>query len=149
MHDLKLAACDYFLFLSSIEYALKNGGYAKADTDYDATPDWNKFKDSVHDSMVIDDNDPDIKAIRDQRPARQIYKNEKLDWSSPQKIGQTDKKALIDACLTIRNNLFHGGKHGDGNAGRNKTLIRAALKILNAALDAEPTVKNQLQNAIL
>lgn len=149
MHDLKLAACDYFLFLSKIEYALKNSGFVKSDSHHNALPDWNKFKEAVHANMAIDGNDPDIRAIRAQRPARQIYRDNQLDWSTPQNIGQTDNKALIDACLTIRNNLFHGGKHGDGNDGRNKILISAAIKILNAALDAEQDVKSQLQHAVL
>lgn len=140
---IEKSACEYFLFLSKFEYALKKSGYVTADSNSNASPDWNRFKEDMHGKISVDKNDADISVLLKQRPARQTYKDGQLGWSQPQKIGDNDNKALIDACLTIRNNLFHGGKHGDGNAGRNETLIKAATKILNSALDANSDVKQQ------
>ncbi|PZP54958.1 MAG: hypothetical protein DI586_08350 [Micavibrio aeruginosavorus] len=149
MPDLQQIACNYFLLLSSLEYALKNSGFVKVDSSYNAEPDWNKFKDEVHDKMNIDISDPDIQEIIKSRPARQIFKNDNLTWATPDRINPQKTKEFIDACLTIRNNLFHGGKHKDGNAGRNEVLIKAATKILNAAIEACPLVKNKFDEATL
>jgi len=141
-------ACDYFLLLSKLEYALKNGAYITNNRDA-AKPDWDRFIAFVNPKIEIDVNDADIRAFLDSPPKRQLFKDGVISWSNPGKIADHDKERMLQACLTIRNNLFHGGKHGDGNTGRNMVLISAATKILSAAIEACPTVKEQFEFAEL
>ncbi len=141
-------ACDYFLLLSRLEYALKNSSYLTNDKE-SAKPDWERFIDFVSSRMAVDTNDRDVRAFLDLPPKRQLFEDGKISWSKPENIKDHDKTRMLQACLTVRNNLFHGGKHGDGNAGRNMVLISAATKILRAAIDACPDVKAQFEYAEL
>lgn len=147
--DMESLAFDYFMKLSRVEYALKKAGFVtgKEKDGYNARPDWTAFKNDVHERMNLSLDDSDIKHLMDQRPARHLFKDGALTWSEPQKIGKGDKRALIDCCLTIRNNLFHGDKYGDGNKGRNEILLKAAAKILDSAINANDNVKYEYEQA--
>lgn len=129
---LKAAACEYFLLLSKLEYALKNCDFITNGKKDAAKPDWNSFIDRVHGAITIDTQDNDVQKFLDNPPKKQLYQDGNLSWSEPEKIKASNQKEVLQACLTIRNNLFHGGKHGDGNAGRNEYLLSAATKILTS-----------------
>ena len=140
---LEKEACEYFMLVSRMEYALKNSGFVKSGYGDAAQLDWNGFINYIHDKVEINLEDEDIKKLMEEPARRQIYKDDKLDWSNSQRIVETGKKELLQNCLTIRNNLFHGGKYGDrnaGNAGRNEYLLKAAKKILTAAITAATNV---------
>lgn len=146
---LEKAACEYFLLVSRLEYALKNGGFCKSGQDDAASPDWEKFIRDV--SLDIDNlsKDEDIKYFLNNPPKKQLYKDNELSYSPPQNISDTDKQGMLQACLTIRNNIFHGAKHSDSSEQRNNRLISAATKILKAASESEDKVKQAFDNAKL
>ncbi|MCD8498098.1 MAG: hypothetical protein LRZ85_08510 [Alphaproteobacteria bacterium] len=143
------AAQDYFLFISKLEYALKNSGFVTIGRKDSAMPDWEKFIIHVHKELRVDTVDADIRHFLDSPPKKQLYKDGNIYWSSPEKIKDSDTREMLQACLSVRNNLFHGGKHGDGNSGRNEILIRAATKILHNAVEACPLVKQWFDMAEL
>lgn len=146
---LETAACKYFLLLSKLEYALKNTGFITSHKNYAAKPDWNSFIDRVHGTITIDTQDSDVQNFLNNPPKKQLYKDGNLSWSKPEEIKASNQKEALQACLTVRNNLFHGGKHGDGNAGRNEYLLSAATKILTSAMKACPKVEEKFNLAEL
>ena len=145
---LERRACEYFLFVSRFEYALKNTEFVKINSDKKVQPDWDGFFDFLQGRMKLDIDD-DVEELLGKPPANQIYESEKLSWSKPQAIQHANIKEALKACLTVRNNLFHGGKHGDGNAGRNEVLLRASKKILEGALEVSPQVNEKFKLAEL
>ena len=145
---LEQIACDYFLLLSRLEYALKISSYIVNDRG-SAKPDWEGFITSVSPKMKVDTNDNDIRAFLDFPPRKQLFEDGIISWSNPDKITDNDSARMLQACLTIRNNLFHGGKHGEGNAGRNIILIKAATKILRVAIETFPDVRERFEYAEL
>ena len=146
---LKKTACEYFLLLSKLEYALKNADFVKGNDRDNAQPDWDKFFNDVQSKIKLDIESDDIQEFLNHPPARQLFKGGILSWSKPQKILCSDSRRVLDTCLTIRNNLFHGGKYGDGNAGRNEVLLSAATKILTSAMNVHPQVKQNFDLADL
>ncbi|MCA9468321.1 MAG: hypothetical protein KC643_23170 [Nitrospira sp.] len=137
MDELKKAACEYFFLISRIEYALKNSDYLDVN-DGDVKPSWTKFIDEIGNRITLSTENKYIRYLADDPPKKQTYKDGNLSWSSPQAINQTNVKGLICACLTIRNNLFHGGKINDNDQERNLNLLKAATEIFNAAMNASP-----------
>ena len=151
--DLENLACEYFLFMSKFEYALKQTDFVKSDKYNNAKPDWDRFIEEISAKIKINFDDPHIQRMMNKPPKRQIYKDRKLDWNENngtiKKSHNNVPRQLIECCLTIRNNLFHGGKIDDGNQGRNKYLLNAGLKILNAAKDAHLGLKQSFISAEL
>lgn len=134
--NLEQAACEYFFLVSKLEYALKNSNFVK-DDDGKAKPNWNEFKNTICSRITIPAHDENVQYLASHPPKKQTYSDGRLGVSNPQSISLSNVKGLIDACLTIRNNLFHGGKHNDDQV-RNLKLLKAAEIILYAALDASP-----------
>lgn len=149
MSELEDAAYNYFLLLSKVEYALKNSGFVVSGRKDTASPYWDGFIGHVHENLVVNAEDDDIKEFLKNPPKKQLYKDGVISWSTPDTIRPDDRQELMQACLTVRNNLFHGAKNNDGNAGRNIILIRAAQKILNAAIAVCPKVKIKFDSAEL
>jgi len=142
-------AKEFFLFFARFEYALKNSGYVSADRYGNAKPDWNKFKKDVSEvDNFIDKNDVDIRALREEPPRTQCYCSSELKWKDRPSISYNIVE-LIDACHTIRNNLFHGGKNNNRDLRRNLMLLRATRKILEATLEAKSDVKIKFDEAFL
>ncbi len=149
MPELEKAACDYFLLLSKIEYALKNSGFVVNGRKDTASPHGDGFIGHVHERLAVDTEDNDIKEFLKNPPKKQLYKDGVISWSTPDTIRPGDRQEMMQACLTVRNNLFHGAKNNDGNAGRNIILIRAAQKILDAAIAVCPEIKRNFDLAEL
>jgi hypothetical protein len=148
----------YFELFSKMEYALKNSGFV-LDKGY-AEADWNSFINHVSGSMTINMDD-NIKYLMEKPPKKQIVIKGIAGYPKEphEKIKDGDYKEMICACKRIRNNLFHGGKMGNdtdhsdedpnGDPDRNAKLITAAIKILEAAKNACPIVKEKFDQAKL
>jgi hypothetical protein len=149
MTPLQHEACQYFLLLSRLEYTLKNSGFVTTGKKDTASPNWEGFIAHVHEKIKIIPGDEDIKAFLKDPPKRQLYKDGAISWSNSDAIKATDRQEMLQACLTIRNNLFHGGKNADSEAVRNLDLLKAATKIVIAAIEACPTIKSKFDLAEL
>ena len=110
--ELKPIIYEFFFKFSRFEFALKEYKYRKPGKyNYNAEPDWNSF---VNDFEKAYQASASATKLLQNPPRKQIIKNGNLDWEdlSFGKSYSLLKKVTL-SIKTIRNNLFHGGKHGD------------------------------------
>ncbi|EII3056856.1 hypothetical protein ABMX90_22820 [Vibrio vulnificus] len=110
--ELTNLAFDFFYWFSRFEFALKENRVLKKDeSGSNAEPGWDKFVEKYADSFTVS---ADSQKLIDLNPQRQIVvDNQELEWKP---VGRADCKSelclVVRLLKTIRNNLFHGGKHG-------------------------------------
>lgn len=111
-NELKDLAFDFFYWFSRFEFALKENEYLKRDGAGDnAEPGWEKFIDQHKPTFRHTD---ETRKLLELNPKRQkVGGNSDLKWRN---VGLDDCDSelckVVRLLKTIRNNLFHGGKHG-------------------------------------
>lgn len=143
--SLSQQAYEFFFWFSRFEAALKENGYLQSERPGDrAEPGWQRFVQKWEHQYV-----PSTEALRlvALAPAKQVVgANKSLTWAQtavPQGASQLAASVLM--LKTVRNNLFHGGKHGSldwDDPQRTHQLLAAARPILDelaqlAGLDAD------------
>jgi hypothetical protein len=132
--ELKKASFEFFYWFSRFEFALKENGFLKSE-EYGAKaePSWEKFKDRYKEKYQTTE---EAKRLIQLHPKRQlVFAYKKLGWK-PVGINHcnNDLCRVITMLSTIRNNLFHGGKHGDievDDKGRNLLLLSLGKQVLD------------------
>ncbi len=133
-HELKDLSFELFYWFSRFEFALKENRYLKSEENGSkAEPDWGKFVEDNHGNYQLTDV---ANRLIELHPKRQIVgENKDLIWK---KVGIEDCKSnlciVVRMLKTIRNNLFHGGKHGDSDMDskkRNCELLRVGKMVLD------------------
>jgi hypothetical protein len=110
--ELSKLAFEFFYWFSRFEFALKESGYLEShDLGHKAEPGWRDFTQQWSESYVVSAQAASLLA---SPPDRQIVAaNSSLDWKP---VGLEDCKSDLERTVrllkTVRNNLFHGGKHG-------------------------------------
>lgn len=131
--DLAKAAFDYFYWFSRFEFALKEHGFLKSKEEGEkAEPQWGEFVSKYSGEYQLTD---DAKELIVLHPKRQVIgAGGGLDWKP---VGlehcNNDLCKVVTMLTTVRNNLFHGGKHGDkemDDVKRNILLLETAGKVL-------------------
>jgi len=110
--DLSATAFEFFYWYSRFEFALKANGYLKShEAGRTAEPGWNEFTDQLSHTYVLSNT---ARVLLDTSPERQVISGSSgLDWESVDLSGcKSDLAKVIRLVKTVRNNLFHGGKHG-------------------------------------
>jgi hypothetical protein len=140
---------DFFFVFSRFEYALKRAGYIFPNLSY-AKPHWIKF---AYESAAKFNRvqNPAMNAallyLKTNPPKQQIEVNGSLGWRENASVeGEVTVKVVVHWLLSVRNNLFHGGKFPSlggpvSEPTRDSTLISHAIVILNELLGASPQVK--------
>ncbi len=131
--ELSSLAFDFFYWFSRFEFCLKENGYLKCNQPgANAKPGWDKFVDR-HASKF----QPSSEAweLLKAPPERQVVlANRTLGWQPVRIADCTSDLAKIARFIkTVRNNLFHGGKHsaaGWDNPDRTKSLLSASKEVL-------------------
>ena len=140
LHMAPELACEFLAVFSRAEYALKAAGYA-SEGGGRVTASWDRFANDI---------DGDLQKIADEQlasavdcllttpPRRQVRKDGVLSFED-QDIdgGQSATQQILLMVRTVRNNLFHGGKHlpdGEVEEGRNQALVEHSLTVLNHCL---------------
>lgn len=98
-----------------------------------AEPNWETFK-TKHQSSYFPS--ADARRLLDLHPKRQfVTEYGELEWKP---VGfdhcSNDLCKVVTALLTVRNNLFHGGKHGDvdvDDKARNLELLACGKAVLD------------------
>ena len=109
---LSSLAFDFFYWFSRFEFCLKENGYLKHEEPGSiAEPGWDKFVERHASAFQLS---AEAKELLVAPPERQIVlANRTLDWRP---VGVLDCKSdlakVTRLIKTVRNNLFHGGKHG-------------------------------------
>ncbi|MEJ1359658.1 MAG: hypothetical protein RPU64_04020 [Candidatus Sedimenticola sp. (ex Thyasira tokunagai)] len=129
-------ACELFAVFSRMEYALKATAYA-SENGGKVTASWDRFANEIDDAFGQVADDEFIAAvdyILTYPPRKQVRNDGVLTFESQViDVNQTRAQQTLLMVRTVRNNLFHGGKHlpnGEEETGRNSQLVDYSLKIL-------------------
>lgn len=131
--ELSLLAFEFFYWFSRFEFCLKENNYLKSkEPGAPAEPGWDEFMEAYR---LVYQASEEAKELLAAPPERQIViADGRLDWRP---VGVADCKSdlckVIRLVKTVRNNLFHGGKHGAAgwdNPARTQSLLLASKIVL-------------------
>lgn len=130
--DLKRFAFDFFYWFSRFEFALKEARFLKSkEVGAKAEADWDAFIAQYSGDYQLT---AAAQALIDAKPQRQIVGASELDFRD---VGfnpdASDLERVVRLANTVRNNLFHGGKHGSDywdQPARMQTLLSTTINVL-------------------
>jgi hypothetical protein len=142
----KELVCEFLLYFSRFEYALKRAGFVVGDEKW-AEPAWDSFVNSIRGQFSSANGITFMRAIQlldSAPPQKQVLKDGQLSWADNKKdISESQEAWILRLVRTVRNNLFHGGKYPDTvvpDLERDLQLLRACLTVLKQTLQLSPTV---------
>ena len=124
-----------FKVMMRLEFGLKETGYCRLARKQSAEIDWDRFAnerlgESFFDAIKVEGN---VNVLLQTPPKRQIADGQGyLSWEQVGPVSNIQE--LIGSIRRVRNNLFHGGKSGDPDKGRNDALVDNALSVIDAIL---------------
>lgn len=139
--ELTQLAFDFFFRFSRFEFALKANGYLKShQPGAVAEPGWDEFVAKHSNDYGCNLN---ALALLARPPERQVVANgDALSWRA---VGlddcRSDLERVVRLLKTVRNNLFHGGKHG-GESWDSPERTRQVLIAGSAVLEDLAAVAN-------
>jgi hypothetical protein len=140
-------ATEFVGVFARFEYALKVTGFVSGGPRR-AKADWESFGQSVavrFDRHASQELNEAVDYLLLQPPGVEALQGATVGFVAPQfEVGASELKILLCCVRIVRNNLFHGGKfwpqdprrHPD----RDRKLVEAGLRILDAALPLDPRV---------
>ncbi|HGM4775176.1 TPA: hypothetical protein ACKPXU_001842 [Serratia marcescens] len=150
--DIERLAYDFFKCFSTAEYALKVSGFFKKKNRhlYEADADWDSFSNEQSTVGIVSDANlrNSVRFILDNPPKKQVIVMGVIDWAENIPDEKTDSQLLFIYIRRIRNNLFHGGKFGNGQwfePQRSQALMEAAIEIIEASMTASKMVRDAYQ----
>lgn len=128
--DLRACAFDFFYRFSRFEFALKENDFLKSDEEGKrAEPGWNDFISKYQTDYKLSEAGANL--IKENPKCQIVVRERKLGFvqvnyeNIPSELGK-----VVTLLKTVRNNLFHGGKHGaEGWDDPKRTLILLGLSI--------------------
>lgn len=132
--DLSSLAFDFFFWFSRFEFALKENGYLENhNAGVKAKPGWREFTQRMHAKYSAS---PEAIALLAAKPEQQIVgAHNDLQWKAVDLAGcHSELEKVVYLLKTVRNNLFHGGKHcgaGWDNPKRTKMLLATGKALLD------------------
>jgi hypothetical protein len=130
--DLEQIAFDFFYWFSRFEFALKENHFLKAEeVGAPAEPGWDAFVSKHEGGYQLSAAAIELVVAN---PERQVVGVGDLEFRP---VGFDDRPSdlgkVVRLAKTVRNNLFHGGKHGAGgwdNPDRMRKLLPLVVKLL-------------------
>lgn len=132
--DIETLAFSFFYWFSRFEFVLKENGFLKNKKfGSTAEPDWDDFVKTFESKYELTKAGA---ALIEARPQRQVVVgNTRLDFRDVIFDDNTsDLGKVVRMAKTVRNNLFHGGKHGADNWD-NPDRVRELLRLVVSVLD--------------
>jgi hypothetical protein len=131
---LSSIAFDFFYWFSRFEFALKENAYLRDPTiGVSAEPGWGDFVAEWHAGYVPSKAAQELMRAPPQRQI--VAENKRVAWKS---VGiedcRSDLEIVVRLLKTVRNNLFHGGKHGSDdwdNPKRTRLLLSSGKSVLD------------------
>lgn len=135
--DLRRLAFDFFYWFSRFEFALKEARFLRSkEPGAKAEAGWDAFVAQYRGGYQLT---PAARALIDAKPQRQIVGATELDFRDVGFSPDTsDLKRVVRLAQAVRNNLFHGGKHGSDywdQPERMQTLLSTTIKVLDDLAD--------------
>lgn len=130
--DMRNLAFDFFYWFSRFEFALKEKRFLKNEViGARADPSWDKFV-KVHRAAYT--VSPAAEALLAEKPRRQIVGDPEHDFEDvPFSPNTPDLDKVVAYVKTVRNNVFHGGKHGHDqwdDPARMRRLLKLTITVL-------------------
>lgn len=132
--DCSHLAFDFFYWFSRFEFALKENKYLKSKKEGDrAEPGWREFTEVWQTKYI---SSTEARALLMAAPKQQVVSaTGELCWT-PVRLDDSkwELAKVIRLLKTVRNNLFHGGKHGVTDwdePERMMLLVRLAKTVLD------------------
>lgn len=139
----------FFFAFSRLEFALKENGFLENPVEgARAKPGWTAFVDTWKDQYQQTTEGRDLV---DAKPKLQFVGQGKLlEWRplEPSR-GRSELGNTIDALHVVRNNLFHGGKHGErswDDPERTRLLLTCGLAVLDRLADLDGNIRADFLN---
>lgn len=136
---------DFFMLFARTEYALKSVKLIIPQRNDRFSPDWDKFARSVGNELMASRDAQIREAVRyleEAPPQKQVYKGGHFEWKDRKCIDGEVAVFVIRSIVTVRNNLFHGGKEIVGlMAERDQRLIQHALVVLAFSMTLNDEVR--------
>ena len=132
--QLSRLASEFFYKFSRFEFALKENNYLRNfKPDAPALPGWHKFATQWHETYRVT---PQAKALIRAAPTCQVVAaNGVLEWKQVDVSGWPGEFGkVVRLAQTVRNNLFHGGKHDSGgwdDPSRTAMLLTLVIEVLD------------------
>ncbi|MEM5403790.1 hypothetical protein [Paraburkholderia unamae] len=132
--ELSELAFEFFYCFSRFEFALKENGYLKSKVvGAKAEPSWDEFNVKWRGRYDVSEAAEQLLAAP---PLRQVIgRNATLEWAAIPLDARTASLDKVTQVLrVVRNNLFHGGKHGArdwDNPERSMALLNLSLVVLD------------------
>ncbi len=130
--DLRNLAFDFFYWFSRFEFALKERRFLKNETiGARAKPSWEKFATAYRADYIVS---AAAAALIEEKPRRQIVGDPEHGFEDLSFLPEaTDLDRVVAYANTVRNNLFHGGKHGHDqwdDPARMQRLLELTITVL-------------------
>ena len=131
---LSKLAFEFFFSYSRFEFALKKNGYLRASKPgATAMPEWFGFAERQCGIYRVSN---EAKELIKASPKRQVVAaGNRIEWVTVDlKECSSDFEKVIRLVQTVRNNLFHGGKHdaeGWDDPGRTERLLTLSVAVLD------------------
>ena len=132
--EIQGLAFRFFYKFSRFEFALKENGYLRdPSTDRPAIPGWRVF--AIESRAAYRLSPEAAELIRAAPKCQVVGANGYLEWKDVDYHGVPgDLVKVVRLLQTVRNNLFHGGKHGaEGwdDPARTAMLLRLGAEVLD------------------
>ena len=144
----------FFLTFSGFEFALKNTRFKREARHGGAEPDWQAFIETVSPQFNKEENEELLSACRffiDDPPRRQVIAMGDLAWETQtQRENESEAMFILRMVKSVRNNLFHGGKHNIGlheDPSRVSRLLQNSIVILNYVAILDHSVSTKFNEA--
>ena len=136
--ELTQLAFEFFYGFSRFEFCLKENGFLGNDKPGNAAePGWIAFVERYSGTYTLSPEAGDLLAAP---PSKQVVgESRALEWRGLRfGEGESDLAKVVRVVKTVRNNLFHGGKHGDAgwdNPERTRALITNSQAVLGTLVE--------------
>jgi len=153
LHMQPELACEFLATFSRAEYALKATiQFALGDAD-GVKAGWDGFAEAIDKSFcAVEDEEfkGAVNYLLSRPPRKQVLENGAVRFAD-QVIDKKQPVAqqVLLMVRTVRNNLFHGGKHlplGEHEPGRNERLVSASIAILRYSTRMHDVVRHHYEN---
>ena len=131
--DLSEKAFEFFYCFSRFEFALKENTYLKNEKPgSNAEPSWHKYTEIWQGRYGPSKEAVELLSLAPQKQV--VVEGKALGWQALELTSCRSKLEAVVLCLkTVRNNLFHGGKHGSkdwDDPQRTQALLVCCIHVL-------------------
>ncbi len=131
---------EFFYKFSRFEFAMKEKGYfrpEKPSSFVAIKPSWKKFKSEFEEKYEISCAGTEL--INLSPNIQVVGPDSSVKWQSVTfEVNPSDLSMVIDLLCVVRNNMFHGGKHGHvswNDEDRIRELLKVGILVLDELAD--------------